>query len=158
VKLLPNVDIWREEWSNTTEIYRTESTGNEIVVKGTPRVVEVQQIAGATAEVNDRIQELVETYSAPQVNAIVSRENAISETSEPANKQTAKNFITGSMLKRLAATGLINQNAELSEKFKENGWNNIADNKTVDVNMTPDELNRLGNELVRRETMAAVRG
>jgi len=62
------------------------------------------------------------------------------------------------MLKRLAATGLINQNAELSEKFKENGWNNIADNKTVDVNMTPDELNRLGNELVRRETMAAVRG
>ena len=156
VKLLPNVDIWREEWSNTTEIYRTESTGNEIVVKGTPRLVGVQQIAGATAEVNARIQELVETYSEPQVNAIVNRENTISKTSEPANKQTAKNFITGHMLKRLAATGLINQNAELSEKFKENGWNDIPDNKTVDINMTPDELRRIGDELVRRETMAAV--
>ena len=60
------------------------------------------------------------------------------------------------MLKRLAATGLINQNAELSKKFKENGWNDIADNKTIDIDMTPDELRRIGDELVRRETMAAV--
>jgi hypothetical protein len=76
VKLLPNVDIWREEWSNTTEIYRTESTGNEIVVKGTPRVVEVQQIAGATAEVNDRIQELATTEYLPYLLSEISNAQA----------------------------------------------------------------------------------
>lgn len=156
VKLLPNVDIWREEWSNTTEIYRNESTGNEIVVRGTPRLVGTQQIAGATAEVNDRIQKLIDTYSGNQVNDIVDRENTILQTSEPANKQTAKNFITGSMLKRLSAVGLLNQSPELAQKFRDNGWNNIDDNKTVTIDMTPDELRRLGDELVRRETMAAV--
>lgn len=156
VKLLPNVDIWREEWSNTTEIYRTEGQGNDRVIRNTPRFVGTQQIAGATAEVNARIQALVETYSPDKVSAIVGRENTINGTTGTPDNQTAKNFITAGLLKRLAATGLIANSRELRERYIALGGATAQDNQIADINMTPDELRALTDQLVRRETMAAI--
>lgn len=149
VKLTPNVDIWREEYSNTINIYRSDNQANDVIINNTPRHISTTQIATAAAELTNRLQPVISSNA--QVAQRITERNQSTNTSN----ESAIALATSDVIGRLQSAGILsNSNNDLSTRISAITGNNNSN--LLGVNTTQDEVRRRNDELIRRAVIASI--